>query len=128
MRAFPLRFAPLALLLLAGLFANGSFASGQEAVRARPIERAPVVTPYPPIHFDVHPIAPLTPTIPLAPQIGNTPCCGVTTAGQEASSGDGGGEVTETIASPADNDALAESVVETMIGELPVAAKQRGAE
>jgi hypothetical protein len=126
MRAFPLRFAPLALLLLIGLFANGSFASGQEAVRARPIERAPGVTTYPPIHFDVHPITPLTPTVPLAPQIENTPCCGVTTAGQETSAG--GGEAAETIASPADNDRLAESIVDTMMSELPVAAKQRSAE
>jgi len=28
----------------------------------------------------------------------------------------------------ADNDALAESVVDTMVAELPIAAKQRGAE
>ena len=125
MRAFPHRFAPLALLLLAGLSANGSFASGQGAVRARPIERAPVVTTYPPTQIDVRPINPLTPTIPLAPQIGNTPCCGATTVGPEASAG--GGE-TATVASPTNNDALAESVVETMMGELPIATKQRGAE
>jgi hypothetical protein len=33
-----------------------------------------------------------------------------------------------SVAGPADNDRLADSAVDTMIGELPVAAKQRSAE
>ena len=128
MRAFPHRFAPLALLLVTGLFANGSSASSQEAVRVRPIEPAPpVVTTYPSTHVDISPIIPLTPPVTLPVPSGNTPCCGPTTAGPEGSSGGGGSEA-ETVASPADNDRLAESAVDTMINELPIAAKQRSAE
>jgi len=135
MRAFLRRVAPFALLLGTGLFANGPSASGQEVVGARPIERAPpVVTTNPSTHIDLHPVIPLVPAIPLSPTIGNTPsCCGATTAGSEPGSGSSGGggdegAAAETAASPADNDALAESVVDTMVAELPIAAKQRGAE
>ena len=128
MRAFLFRFAPPTFLLATGLLVCGPSASGQEVVGARPIERAPpVVTTYPTTHVDIRPLPQLPTTPTLSAPIGNTPsCCGGTSTsstGSESGSGDA-----EAAASPADNDALAGSVVDTMIGELPIVGKQRSAE
>jgi hypothetical protein len=125
MRAFLLRATPLIVLLAAGLFASGPSASGQEAVGARPIERAPTVeVPYSQSHVDLHPLTPLTPTGPLSAPIGNAPsCCGGTSTGSEPGASDAG-----AAASPAENDDLAGSVVDTMMEELPIVGKQRSAE
>jgi hypothetical protein len=135
MRAFLHRATPFALLIGIGLLANGP-SSGQEVVGARPIERAPpVVTTNPSTHIDLHPVIPPLPAVPLSPTIGNTPsCCGATTTagtGANSSFSGGGGDEgggAEAVASPAENDALAESVVDTMMAELPIVGKQRGAE
>ena len=129
MRAFLLRAAPLAFLFAISLFVNGPAASGQEAVGARPIERAPpVVTTNPAMHVDIRPLPQLPPT--LSAPVGNTPsCCGGVSSSPAGSPGsESGSGGAEAAASPADNDALAESVVDTMLDALPIAGKQRGAE
>ena len=132
MRAFLFRTAPLAFLLAVGLFVNGLSASGQEAVGRRPIETGPpIVTPYPPAHVDVRAPDSLTSTVPGSAPIVNTPSCcggGSTDSAAGVSGSESGSGESEAAATPADNDALAESVVDTMLDALPIAAKQRSAE